>query len=48
MALGLAQRETVGLASPNPLVGCVVVRDGEVLGEGAHSTMRWIMRRLWR
>ena len=27
---------TVGLASPNPRVGCVLVRDGVVLGEGAH------------
>ena len=26
----------VGLSSPNPTVGCVLVRDGEVLGEGAH------------
>ena len=34
-ALGLA-RATVGLASPNPQVGCVLVRDGEVVGEGAH------------
>ncbi len=34
-ALELA-RATVGLASPNPMVGCVIVRDGEVLGEGAH------------
>jgi diaminohydroxyphosphoribosylaminopyrimidine deaminase/5-amino-6-(5-phosphoribosylamino)uracil reductase len=34
-ALELA-RATVGLASPNPQVGCVVVRDGEVVGEGAH------------
>ena len=34
-ALALA-RATVGLASPNPLVGCVLVRDGEVIGEGAH------------
>ncbi|HEY0264581.1 MAG TPA: bifunctional diaminohydroxyphosphoribosylaminopyrimidine deaminase/5-amino-6-(5-phosphoribosylamino)uracil reductase RibD [Granulicella sp.] len=34
-ALTLAQ-QTVGLASPNPQVGCVLVRDGEVLGEGAH------------
>ena len=34
-ALELAQ-EAVGLASPNPTVGCVLVRDGEVLGEGAH------------
>jgi diaminohydroxyphosphoribosylaminopyrimidine deaminase / 5-amino-6-(5-phosphoribosylamino)uracil reductase len=34
-ALGLA-RATVGLASPNPQVGCVLVRGDEVLGEGAH------------
>jgi diaminohydroxyphosphoribosylaminopyrimidine deaminase/5-amino-6-(5-phosphoribosylamino)uracil reductase len=34
-ALELA-RGTVGLASPNPQVGCVVVRDGAVVGEGAH------------
>ena len=34
-ALELA-RDAVGLASPNPTVGCVLVRDGVVLGEGAH------------
>ena len=34
-ALELA-RATVGLASPNPQVGCVLVRDGQVVGEGAH------------
>ncbi len=34
-ALLLAEA-TVGLASPNPQVGCVLVRDGLVLGEGAH------------
>jgi diaminohydroxyphosphoribosylaminopyrimidine deaminase/5-amino-6-(5-phosphoribosylamino)uracil reductase len=34
-ALALAA-ETVGLASPNPQVGCVLVRDGRVIGEGAH------------
>ncbi len=37
-ALRLAER-TVGLASPNPYVGCVIVRDDanlEVIGEGAH------------
>ena len=34
-ALELA-RATVGQASPNPQVGCVLVRDGVVLGEGAH------------
>ena len=27
---------TVGLASPNPQVGCVLTRDNIVLGEGAH------------
>ena len=34
-ALELAQA-TMALASPNPQVGCVIVRDGQVLGEGAH------------
>jgi diaminohydroxyphosphoribosylaminopyrimidine deaminase/5-amino-6-(5-phosphoribosylamino)uracil reductase len=34
-ALELA-RATVGLASPNPQVGCVVARAGEIVGEGAH------------
>lgn len=34
-AVGLA-RATVGMASPNPQVGCVLVREGEVVGEGAH------------
>jgi diaminohydroxyphosphoribosylaminopyrimidine deaminase/5-amino-6-(5-phosphoribosylamino)uracil reductase len=34
-ALELA-RSAVGLASPNPAVGCVLVRNGEILGEGAH------------
>ena len=34
-ALELAARGT-GLVSPNPLVGAVVVRDGEVVGEGWH------------
>ncbi len=34
-ALELA-RATVGLASPNPCVGCVLVRNGMVAGEGAH------------
>jgi diaminohydroxyphosphoribosylaminopyrimidine deaminase / 5-amino-6-(5-phosphoribosylamino)uracil reductase len=27
----------VGLASPNPAVGCVIVRDGEIVGEGFHQ-----------
>jgi diaminohydroxyphosphoribosylaminopyrimidine deaminase / 5-amino-6-(5-phosphoribosylamino)uracil reductase len=35
-ALALA-RKGVGLASPNPMVGCVIVRDGEIVGEGFHQ-----------
>jgi len=34
-ALTLA-RETAALASPNPQVGCVLVRDGQIVAEGAH------------
>ena len=34
-ALDLATQST-GLASPNPLVGCIVVRNEIVLGEGSH------------
>ncbi len=39
-ALDLA-RATAGQASPNPQVGCVLVRDGVVLGEGAHIYERF-------
>ena len=35
-ALDLA-RQGAGLASPNPTVGCVIVRDGKVVGEGFHQ-----------
>ena len=35
-ALALAERGR-GTASPNPLVGAVVVRDGEIVGEGWHE-----------
>jgi diaminohydroxyphosphoribosylaminopyrimidine deaminase/5-amino-6-(5-phosphoribosylamino)uracil reductase len=35
-ALRLARRGT-GLASPNPMVGCVIVRGGEIVGEGFHQ-----------
>lgn len=35
-ALALASRG-VGCTSPNPLVGCVVVRDGQIIGEGWHA-----------
>jgi len=35
-AFELAERGR-GSVSPNPMVGCVVVRDGEVVGEGYHE-----------
>lgn len=35
-ALELAERGR-GLTSPNPMVGAVVVRDGEIVGEGFHA-----------
>jgi len=35
-ALGLA-RKGIGLASPNPHVGCVIVNDGQIVGEGFHQ-----------
>ncbi len=35
-ALGLA-RKGVGLASPNPTVGCVIIRDGRKVGSGFHQ-----------
>jgi len=35
-ALALA-RKGVGLASPNPVVGCVIVREGQIVGEGFHQ-----------
>jgi diaminohydroxyphosphoribosylaminopyrimidine deaminase/5-amino-6-(5-phosphoribosylamino)uracil reductase len=35
-ALDLATRG-IGVASPNPTVGCVLVKDGAVIGEGFHS-----------
>jgi len=38
-ALALA-RQGVGLASPNPHVGCVIVRDGQIVGEGFHQYER--------
>lgn len=36
MALALAVRGA-GTASPNPMVGCVLVKDGEVVGAGWHE-----------
>jgi diaminohydroxyphosphoribosylaminopyrimidine deaminase / 5-amino-6-(5-phosphoribosylamino)uracil reductase len=35
-ALALARKGT-GLASPNPMVGCVIVQSGEIVGEGFHQ-----------
>src|SRR5262245_17333946 len=35
-ALELA-RKGVGLASPNPTVGCIIVNDGHIVGEGFHQ-----------
>src|SRR6267143_927099 len=35
-ALALA-RKGLGLASPNPMVGCVIVREGQIVGEGFHQ-----------
>ncbi len=35
-ALDLA-RKGVGLASPNPTVGCVIVKDGAIVGQGFHQ-----------
>src|SRR5712671_7299730 len=35
-ALKLA-RKGVGLTSPNPTVGCVIVHNGQIVGEGYHQ-----------
>src|SRR5256885_278788 len=35
-ALALA-RKGVGVASSNPMVGCVIVREGQIVGEGFHQ-----------
>jgi diaminohydroxyphosphoribosylaminopyrimidine deaminase/5-amino-6-(5-phosphoribosylamino)uracil reductase len=35
-ALTLA-RKSAGLASPNPMVGCILVREGQIVGEGFHQ-----------
>src|SRR5271169_1267502 len=35
-ALKLARKGT-GLASPNPMVGCILVREGQIVGEGFHQ-----------
>lgn len=35
-ALDLA-RKGIGLASPNPMVGCILVREGAIVGQGFHE-----------
>ena len=37
MGLALERARSVPHASPNPRVGCVIVRDGEVVAEGRHE-----------
>ena len=46
-ALELA-RKGAGWVDPNPLVGAVVVRDGEVLTTGYHDRYRGPTRNVWR
>ena len=38
-ALELA-RKGIGLASPNPTVGCILAREGQIVGEGYHQYER--------
>ena len=38
-ALALA-RQGVGLASPNPTVGCVIVRENRIVGQGFHEYLK--------
>ena len=35
-AIELAKRGR-GKVSPNPLVGCIIVKNGEIIGEGYHE-----------
>ena len=30
-------KQGIGLVSPNPLVGCILVKNGEIIGEGFHE-----------
>ena len=29
-------RKAIGCTSPNPMVGCVIVKDGKIVGQGFH------------
>ena len=40
-ALALAERAT-GFTAPNPLVGCVLVRGDQIIGEGFHRGRHWL------
>ena len=44
-ALEVAERGR-GKVSPNPLVGCVLVKDGQVIAEGWHETVMHARDRL--
>jgi len=47
-ALALARRG-LGVASPNPTVGCLIVREGGVVGKAYMNMIEWITlkSRLW-
>lgn len=44
-ALELA-RKGEGYVNPNPLVGAVIVKDGEIIGQGYHEFLEEIMLKL--
>ena len=35
----------IGSVSPNPMVGCVIVNEGVIIGEGYHAKNGGIMRK---
>ena len=44
-ALELA-RQGMGKVSPNPMVGCILVKDGEIIGEGYHEELEFFGDRI--